>query len=401
MISFSSKKRYLYHSISEDLARKMVLLDGPRQVGKTTLAQSLGGLSKKTTATLYLNWDNPLHRRQLLKMEWEGDAEFLIFDELHKYPKWKSWLKGIWDTRKHGEKILVTGSSKLDIYRRGGDSLMGRYHHYRLHPFSLRELAKHKSLSKEKKEIGPPSLHHSSTLPGMEELMKLGGFPEPLLSGSERTWRRWGKERIERIFREDIRDTSAVQALGQVELLGQLLPHRVTSPLSMQSLSEDLSVSPKTVKSWIELLRRNYYLFQVPPWHCKVERALKKNSKYYLWDWSQVLEEGARFENLIASHLLKFCHFYEDLHGFDVKLYYVRDTLKREVDFLIVWQNQPWLLVECKLQRSHDTKHLEFFAERLGVEHRLLVCLEAGIYLENRKSKIRTMSAERFLSMLV
>lgn len=395
MSDFAPKKRYLHSFIQEDLERKMVLLDGPRQVGKTTLGKSLS-----TKSPAYLNWDSPVHRRQLVNMEWKADTKFFLFDELHKYPKWKSWLKGVWDTRQKGEKILVTGSSKLDVYRRGGDSLLGRYHHYRLHPFSLRELSEKKKTSSSK-EIFPPPLRTTSPLDGIKDLMTLGGFPEPLLSGSERTWRRWGKERFERIFREDIRDTSSVQALGQVELLGEILPHRATAPLSMQSLSEDLSVSPKTVKQWIELLRRNYYIFQVPPWHRKIERALKKNAKYYLWDWSQVLEEGPRFENLIASHLLKFCHYYEDTHGFDVKLYYLRDTSKREVDFLIAWKNQPWLLVEATCRASHETKHLEYFAERLGIEHRYLVCLPSGINLYNRSTKVRTMSASLFLPMFV
>ena len=397
MHNLSLKKRYLYPCIDADLKQKMVLLDGPRQVGKTTLAQSM---AQRTEKLVYLNWDNRSHRRQFLSMKWEGEADFLILDELHKYSKWKSWLKGVWDTRRAGEKILVTGSSRLDVYRRGGDSLMGRYHHYRLHPFSLKELSGISPRLDSKKST-PPVLRSASELSGIKDLMILGGFPEPLLSGSERTWRRWGKERFERVFREDIRDTSSVKALDQVELLGQLLPARVASPLSMQSLSEDLSVSPKTIREWVELLRRNYYIFQVPPWHKKIERALKKEAKYYLWDWSQVSEEGPRFENLIASHLLKYCQYQEDVHGWDVKLYYVRDTSKREVDFLVVWEGKPWLLVECKCKAQGDSKHLNAFAKKLGVTYQFIVCLEPNVDLEDRKSKTRTMSASKFLSMLV
>ena len=397
MNSLSLKKRYLHGCIAADLKEKMVLLDGPRQVGKTTLAQSIAGKNKKL---VYLNWDNRKHRRQLLSMEWEGEADFLILDELHKYSNWKSCLKGVWDTRRVGEKIVVTGSSRLDVYRRGGDSLMGRYHHYRLHPFSLRELSGLPPRF-DAKACTPPLLRGSSDLDGIRDLMTLGGFPEPLLSGSQRTWRRWRQERFERLFREDIRDTSSVKALGQVELLGQMLPSRVASPLSMQSLSKDLSVSPKTIKEWVELLRRNYYLFQVPPWHKKIERALKKEAKYYLWDWSQVPEEGPRFENLIASHLLKYCQYQEDVHGWDVKLYYIRDTSKREVDFLVVWEGKPWLLVECKCKAQGDAKHLNTFAQKLGVAYQFVVCLEANIDLEDRKSKTRTMSASKFLSMLI
>ncbi|MBX9743570.1 MAG: AAA family ATPase [Chthoniobacterales bacterium] len=397
MLDLTFHKRYLHHSIAADLKQKMVLLDGPRQVGKTTLAKSV---AQKKEKMVYLNWDNVGHRKQLLAMQWEGSADFLVLDELHKYSKWKSWLKGVWDTRRAGEKIMVTGSARLDIYRRGGDSLMGRYHHYRLHPFSLLELSG-ASPRKFSEKTTPPLLRNSWELSGMKEMMALGGFPEPLLSSSQRAWRRWGKERFERVFREDIRDTSSVKELGELELLGQLLPSRVASPLSMQSLSEDLSVSPKTIKEWIELLRRNYYVFQVPPWHRKIERALKKGSKYYLWDWSQVPEEGPRFENLMASHLLKYCHYHEDLYGRNVKLYYVRDSSKREVDFLIAWEEKPWLLVECKSKGQADAKGLHAFAQRLGVQQRFVVCLESGIDLEDRKNKTRTMSASRFLSMLV
>lgn len=382
--------------MSDDLKQKMVLLDGPRQVGKTTLDRSL---ARKNEKAVYLNYDNTSHRRKLVKMEWEGDANFLILDELHKYSKWKGFLKGIWDTRKAGEKIIVTGSSKLDVYRRSGDSLMGRYHHYRLHPFSLCELAG--KFPRGHEEGGMPSLHHATPLDGIDDLMTLGGFPEPLLSGSQRTWRRWGKERFERVFREGIRDTSSIKSLGQLELLGQLLPSRVASPLSMESFSEDLETSAKTVKEWIALLCRNYYIFHVPPWHRRLERALKKESKYYLWDWSQVPEEGPRFENMIASHLLKYCQYHEDAHGHDVKLYYLRGTLKKEVDFLIVWENKPWLMVECKCKAPLDPKHLNVFAERLGVKQRFIVCLEEGINREDRNSGVRTISASRFLAMLV
>ena len=193
-------------------------------------------------------------------------------------------------------------------------------------------------------------------------------FPSPCIAARERTLKRWQKERFERVFREDIRETEIVRALAQVELLGSLIPGRVGSPLSIRNLAEDVEASPKTIKSWIELLARNYYLFRVPPYHRRLERALKKEAKYFLWDWSEVKEEGPRFENMVALHLLKFCHYYEDSHGVDASLYYLRDLEKREVDFLVVWEGEPWFLVECKPGAPESFTHLRYFAGKLGLE---------------------------------
>lgn len=389
--------RTLERSIHADLSTKMVFVGGPRQVGKTTLSKMLGAMF---TAPQYFNWDSREHRLALLKNRWSPETDLLVFDELHKYNRWKGWIKGVWDTRQDGESILVTGSSRLDVFRRGGDSLLGRYHYYRLHPFSVAELEGAKGV-KEAFPKQPPELRFAKPSPNLERLMRWGGFPEPLFAESDRTLRRWQKERFERVFREDIRDTENIRALSQVELLGQLLPARAASPLSFQSLAEDLEVSPKTVKSWMELLCRNYYAFKIPPYHRRIDRALKKEAKYYLWDWTEIMDEGARFENVIASHLLKFCHYYEDIFGISAELYYVRDTLKREVDFLVVWDKHPWLLVEAKSSPEQKLPSLVTFAEALHVQHRFQVCRESGIDYADKPSGIRTLSADRFLTAFV
>jgi predicted AAA+ superfamily ATPase len=389
--------RTLKEAIRADLSNKMVFLGGPRQVGKTTLSKMLGATF---SAPEYFNWDNRTHRQSLLKNRWSPEADLLVFDELHKYTRWKGWIKGIWDTRQNSESILVTGSSRLDVFRRGGDSLLGRYHYYRLHPFSVAELEGCEGV-KEAFPKQPPELRFTKPSPHLERLLCWGGFPEPLFSESDRTLRRWQKERFERVFREDIRDTENIRSLSQVELLGQLLPERVASPLSFQSLAEDLEASPKTVKSWMELLCRNYYAFKIPPYHRRIDRALKKEAKYYLWDWTEIADEGARFENLIASHLLKFCHYYEDVFGISAELYYVRDTLKREVDFLVVWEKQPWLLVEAKSGPEKKLPSLVTFAEALHVQHRFQVCRESGLDYADKSSGIRTISADRFLTAFV
>jgi uncharacterized protein len=389
------KPRYLDVPIKEDLENKMVFIGGPRQVGKTTLARRI---ADHWGSTAYFNWDRRSHRQAILRELWPPDTQVIIFDEIHKFPRWKTFIKGLWDTRRHGERIMVTGSSRLDIYRRGGDSLMGRYHYFRLHPFSLREMEQ-PILPAVNKE-NPLDLQFGRDA-DLTPLLRFGGFPEPLLSQSERIWRRWRKERFERIFREDIRETEMVRSLSQVELLAGLLPQRIGSPLSIKSLAEDVEASPKTIQSWLDLLARNYYLFKVPPYHRRLERALKKEAKFYLWDWSGVEGEGPRFENLVASHLLKWCHCCEDVLGFRVELYYLRDLEKREVDFLILWEGRPWLLVECKVRNDRNFTPLNYFGRRLKVKHCFLVTLKEGEDYEDRRTGVRVIPASRFLMALV
>jgi predicted AAA+ superfamily ATPase len=324
----------------------------------------------------------------------------LVFDELHKYRRWKTLIKGIWDTRPSGQKVMVTGSSRLDAYRRGGDSLQGRYHYLRLHPLTLSEL-------EAAPETGldfphqPPELEFGAASSQLTHLLKFGGFPEPCLAGSERALKRWQRQRLERVFREDIRDLEPLRSLSEVEVLGMMLPDRVASPLSLKALAEDIEVSPKTVKSWLELLCRNYFIFRVPPYHRRLHRALKKESKYYLWDWSEVANDGARFENLVASHLLKFCHYHQDVFGLSAELFYLRDLEKREADFLVTWERTPWLIVECKLAAGGSLTPLNYFAERLAVPHRFLVVREEGVDHVDPSTGIRSLSANRFLTALL
>jgi hypothetical protein len=391
------KKRYLETAISEDLEEKMVFLGGPRQVGKTTLAQYL---ASQFETSGYFNWDSRSHRKVIMNEQWSPDMEMLVFDELHKYRKWKNLIKGIWDTRTPGQRIMVTGSSRLDVYRRGGDSLQGRYHYFRLHPFTQQELSQSPTPPLEYPD-NPPLLKFAKPDSDLQHLLKFGGFPEPFLAGTERTLKRWQRQRFERVFREDIRDLENVFSLSEVELLGTMLPDRVAVPLSFSSLASDLEISPKTAKSWVELLCRNYYIFRVPPYHRRLQRALKKECKYYLWDWSEVPEPGRRFENLVASHLLKYCHYYQDAFGANVDLFYLRDLEKREADFLVTWERIPWLIVECKRKPGGSLTALRYFADRLEVSERYLVVEEKGVDHLDKGADVRTLSANRFLSALV
>jgi predicted AAA+ superfamily ATPase len=356
-------------------------------------------VAHEVTTAAYLNWDYRPHRRAILSAQWSPDTTLLIFDELHKYRKWKGWIKGVWDTRQPHQRIIVTGSSRLDVYRRGGDSLMGRYHYYRLHPFSLREVCETGAPSPAWAEP-PERLTFRASGTGLDHLLKFGGFPEPFLAGSERVLRRWQKERFERVFREDIRDVEMVRALSEVEIMGGMLPERVGAPLSMNSLAVDLEVSPKTAKLWIDLLCRNYYLFRVPPYARRLARALKKEAKYYLWDWSEVRGAGERFENMVAAHLLKLCHYCQDVFGYAVDLFYLRDLEKREADFLVTWQRVPWLIVECKTTPGASLTPLHYFAERLNVKERYVVTQQSGVDYLDRRTGIRSLSADRFLMAL-
>jgi len=391
------RPRYLQLAIREDLGAKMVFVGGPRQVGKTTLATMVGDEFEQVA---YLNWDNRLHKRQILDGSWSPDSDVVILDEIHKYTKWKSLIKGYWDTRAASQRFIVTGSSRLDTYRRGGDSLMGRYQYYRLHPFSLRE---HTGTHIQPGDVEerPKLTFPSRPAAGLDDLIARGGFPEPLLSGSARTLRRWQQGRFERVFREDIRDVATVRALSQVELLGTMLPERVGAPLSYASVARDVEASPKSVRAWLQLLERNYFVFRVPPYSRRLHRALKKESKYYLWDWSEAPDDGPRFENLVAAHLLKYCHFLNDVHGHRVELHYLRDLEKREVDFLVTWGRAPWFAVECKTSPGGPLSSIAYFCDRLGVTARFVVTRQGGVDSMDRPSGVRTISADRFLAALV
>lgn len=312
----------------------MVFLGGPRQVGKTTVAKSiLGGDAG------YLNWDVAEHREAILRREFPS-APLLAFDELHKYRSWRNYLKGLYDSGRR--RILVTGSARLDLYRFGGDSLQGRYHYLRLHPFSAAELK-------------------SSSPEDLQTLLRLGGFPEPFLSGSETEARRWSREHRTRLIREDLADLERIEDLGNLELLVLRLPELVGSPLSINALREDLRLSFRSVSKWIEALERMYSVFRLSPFGPPRVRAVKKERKHYHFDWSVVPKPAARFENLVASHLLKWVHHEQDVQGRDLDLRYYRDVQGREVDFVVLeGLRKPVMFVECKWNDEDPDRVLRF-----------------------------------------
>lgn len=389
-------QRYLEPSIAEDLGDKMVFLAGPRQVGKTTLAKRLLATSPDG---VYLNWDNREDKKEIRLARWPGGDAMVVLDELHKWRGWKRWIKGEYDRHREHLSFLVTGSARLDIYRRGGDSLQGRYHHYRLHPFSYAESGLGSAFEPPAvvpgEELDIPQRGSRKTV---EALMQFGGFPEPWLAQSTRTARRWRKDRLDRFFREDIRDLGSVQDLSSLQLLADLLPERVASPLSLNALREDLEVSHRAITHWVEILERLYYLFRVRPFASKRVRSLKKMPKAYLWDSGQVPEPGPRFENLVALHLLKFCHYLQDRDGHRVELQYLRDRSGREVDFLVSFAGKPWFAVEAKLTGSQVDPALPYFRDRLKIPWVYQVAFESSKDLV--QDGVRCLPAHRFFGAL-
>jgi len=339
--------RYLANHISSDLKKKMVFVGGPRQVGKTTLARSI--LNGFQGGGRYFNWDFDEDRRDLIKKRWHGKDRLLVFDELHKYPRWKGWLKGIYDVSGENHAFLVTGSARLDVYRRGGDSLMGRYHYWRLHPFTLDEI--------------PAGISPGDAF---RRLMNVGGFPEPFLDGDEREARRWRRERFDRVLREDIRDLEPIRNIQLLSLFLDSLRHRVGGMITLSNLAGEIEVSPKTAKAWLELLERMYLVFAIRPYTRSLPRAILKPPKVYFFDNADVIgDEGVRFENLVASHLLKRRHYMEDYTGHRCELRYIRDKEGREVDFVLLQDGSIQELIEVKFTDENVSRSLRYYAERL------------------------------------
>ncbi len=339
-------RRYITDTITDFLAKKMVFVGGPRQVGKTTLClQFLSPATGKNPA--YFNWDDPQTRKSLKNSELPA-SPLIVLDEIHKYKQWRNLVKGFYDKNKGTQNYLVTGSARLDHYRRGGDSLLGRYRYIRLHPLSIAEL-------------------QITSMQEVQSLLKFGGFPEPFFSQSEKEWKLWKRERLYRIVHDDISDLENLREYSTIETLAESLPDRIGSPLSVQYLSEDLGVIHKTVDYWLEILDKVYYCFRILPFGSPRIRAVKKEKKLYLWDWSEVSSEGIRFENMMASHLLKYCHFIEDTEGETMELRFIRDHDRREIDFVVLKNKKPLFAVECKTGERSLSPAIKYFKERTSI----------------------------------
>lgn len=340
-------------------SQKMAFVSGPRQVGKTTLSKQL---SNDFTQSRYFTWDDPKSRRAWIQNPSSFLEEFsektnalLVVDEIHKSKNWKTQLKGIWDQRKEGIDLLVTGSAQINILKKAGDSLVGRYYHFHLDPLTVGEVLGIQAPPDEL--LNAVKLNQfSNKLKGFEEvylnLKKFSGFPEPFKAANQRKLNLWRKTRLERIIREDLRDLSKIDDLSMIEMLASLLPEKVGSPLSVENLRADLETSHSSVRRWLLSLESVYHHYILKPYSKKISSALKKEPKLYLYDYTTVENEGALFENLVSNHLMKFCNFWTDSGWGDFKLHYVKTKQKSEIDFLITLGNKPWLAVETKKSRQ-------------------------------------------------
>ena len=340
-------ERYLQERIRRDLTRKMVLLSGPRQVGKTFLAKALMATFKRPQ---YLNYDQPEDARIIHGQSWAADADLLVLDEIHKMRDWKPFLKGAVDTRPAGQSILVTGSARLDTFRQSGESLAGRYFPFHLYPLSVKELAG---------QMAPTD--------ALVQLNRLGGFPEPFLSGSEIEAARWRNQYYSDLVREDILEFSRIQEVRAMRLLVEMLRHRVGSPLSQASLAGDLKIAPNTLRSYLDILESLQVIFMVRPFHANVARAIQKEPKVYFYDSGHVVgDDGLRLENTVAVSLLKHADYRREVLGEVVTLHYVRTKDQREVDFALAGPDGVTALIEVKLSDDHPAPGLKYLSRALN-----------------------------------
>ncbi|MFP4510953.1 MAG: ATP-binding protein [Spirochaetaceae bacterium] len=358
--------------------RQMAFVSGPRQVGKTTLARSI------STEHIYRNWDNQNDRQTILSgpdslardlaldQIW-SKKPIVVLDELHKYRKWKQFTKGFFDSYGDRTGILINGSARLNIYRKTGDSLMGRFFHYRLHPLSVAEVAHPVGTDA---LLRPPARESDDVF---QNLMRFGGFPEPFIRAEQRFFNKWSRLRHEQLFQGDLRDLGTVSDIALIETLARIVTHQSGQLVNYTTLSKQLNVAVDTVRRWLGVLGDLYFSFPVRPYFPNVPKALRRQPKVYLWDWSLVENAGQRAENMVAQHLLKAVHFWTDNEFGSFDLHFLRDKQKREVDFLITREAKPWILIEVKQSATgRVSPALKYYADILPVDHAFQVELDAS-----------------------
>ena len=358
-MDINSSARQLSENIRHDLGRKLVVITGARQAGKTTLARQL---MADFEPAQYLNWDVPADRTLIAGNAWSPKARLVVFDEIHKMKDWKGFLKGAWDGRSPGQAMLVTGSARMDTFRQGGESLAGRYFNWRLHPFSVRELV-------EKQGISPAE--------ALALLLERGGFPEPCLASSATEADRWRAQYATDLIREDVLDFSRVHEVRTLQLLFTMLRERVGSPIKVSALAQSLQVSPSTAARYLDILEALYIVFRVTPWHRDVARSLLKEAKVYFLDTGLVIgDAGAKLENAVAAMLLKHCHHRQDSEGKAMALHTIRDKERHEIDFVLAEGDTVTDLIEVKRSDPVPSAYLHRMAERFAPARALQVVEE-------------------------
>jgi len=400
----------MYLKIWEDLAldKNMVFLAGPRQAGKTTLAHLISGAF---TNHLYFNWDIAEHRTRLLEDpvffeavdRKDSSPPLIVFDEIHKYRDWKNYLKGIYDQFHERYRFLVSGSGRLDLYQKGGDSLAGRYFMFHLWPFTVSELGENNRGIRD--FLNDPLAMNMEGADRLKEIWsgisKRSGFPEPNLSGRLTTYRRWSNTYSQQLIREDIRDLTGVKSIVDMETLYFLLPSKTGSPISVPSLSRDLKVSYNTINSWLSVFERFFLTFSITPWTRKIARSIQKERKFYLWDTPRIKEPGARFENMVALELWRAITTWNDLGHGTFSLHFIKNKERQEVDFLIAEGGEPFLLIEAKLTDNQPSPALKKFQGMLSIPAVQLIGQSDGYrLLSNGDQYILVAPGYQWLSML-
>lgn len=405
------RPRPLYTALWDELSaeKQMVFLSGPRQVGKTTLARWIAEPFKNS---VYVNWDVPEHRKQILSdpaffehvKRRDDSMPLVIYDEIHKHKKWKNYLKGIYDGYSDGYKFLVSGSGRLDLYQKGGDSLAGRYFQFHLFPFTVSELSGSPRRYNDfiRSPLSGFDIHGEGATRGIwQALAHTGGFPEPFQKGSRTFYNRWIRNYTSQLVREDIRDISGIKNIDAVETLYFLLPPKVGSLLSLNNLAEEAQTAHGNVRNWLRLLDTFYLAFRIPPWTKKVSRAILKEKKLYLFHYPEIGDEGARFENMVALELLRAVYGWNERGYGRFSLHFVRNKQKEEVDFLIADRNAPVLLIETKYSDETPAKSLIKFQSAFNVPAVQLLNKD-GVYkyVKNEKNTVLIVTAHRWLSAL-
>ena len=374
-------KRYLHEIINKDLATKMVVLTGPRQVGKTTLSRQL---MEGFSSSQYFNWDVLADRAILQRQSWNPRARLLVMDEIHKMRGWKGWLKGVVDGRSSDQALLVTGSARMETFRQGGDSLAGRYFAFRLHPFSVREW---------REQVG------MAPADALGHLLVRGGFPEPCLAQDPVQADRWRQQYFNDLIREDVLEFSRLQEITTMRLFVEVLRERVGSPLSLASIARDLAVAPATLKRYLDILQALFIVFTVQPWHRNIARALLQTPKVYFFDTGLVRgDQGVRLENAVATMLLKHVHYRQDGMGRTAGLHYIRTKDGAEVDFALSEEGDLTHLIECKWSDNKPQRSLSRFAEQFPNTE--AVQIVKNLRHEESRNGIRITDAANWLAEL-
>lgn len=389
------KNRKPYIQIWQELARdkSMIFLSGPRQAGKTTLAQII---SRSFKNNLYFNWDIPQHRIRLINdpaffeaiKRKDSSKPLVVLDEIHKYKDWKNYLKGVYDQFHDKYQFLVSGSGRLDLYQKGGDSLAERYFLFHLWPFTIAELGgqsrTHKSFLNGPLNINMKKSRELKDI--WSRLSKQSGFPEPYLANRATTYRRWSNTYSQQLIREDVRDMTGIKSVGDLETLYHLLPSKVGAPISVTSLAQDLRVSYNSINNWLSIFERFFLIFSISPWTLRISRAIRKERKIYLWDSPKITDNAACFENMVAIELWRAVNAWNDMGHGTFSLHFIKNKEQQEVDFLIANSRKPFLLIEAKLTDTRPSPILKKFQRALNIP---------AIQLTNEGNEFQMLSNEK------